>query len=53
MLVAERFEGNKIHLIDTETSQIFEFNKDKIPFIRLSECGISYELVVEAIKNII
>jgi len=53
MLLAEKVEGNIIHLIRTESGDIFEFNKNNIPFKDLKECGISKKQIIEALKKYI
>lgn len=52
MLIAERNKGNKIHLTRTESGDIFEFNKNNIPFKALKECGITKKQIIEVMKSI-
>lgn len=51
MLIAERFGDDKIHLIRTESGDIFEFNKNLIPFKALKECGITRKQIIESLKK--
>ena len=51
-LIAEDKGNNVIHLMRKETGEVFSFNRNRVPFKELKECGLAKKDVLKALSSL-